>query len=122
MHRLFDTQLVRPGPGGMDIPQHQTLNDVPVVLTFQIKENSAYIAYKYGVNVDWSEDNAFPTTGLNNGDNFTLVSFDNLGFETSQNASSLIQPIFFFSTDAQNDSAIYSVNGTELCQELFPLN
>ena len=120
--QIIDTQLVRPGPGGMEIPPHQTLNNVPVVLTFQVTENSAYTAYKYGVNLDWSADNAFPTTGLNNGDNFTLVSFDNLGFETSQSSTSPIQNIFFFSTDAQNDSAIYSVNGTELCQELFPLN
>ena len=120
--QIIDTQLVRPGPGGMEIPPHQTLNNVPVVLTFQVTENSAYTAYKYGVNLDWSADNAFPTTGLNNGDNFTLVSFDNLGFETSQSSTSPIQNIFFFSTDAENDSAIYSVNGTELCQELFPLN
>jgi len=120
--QIINTQMVRPGPGGMEIPPHQTLNDVPVVLTFQVTENSAYTAYKYGVNVDWSADNAFPTTGLNNGDSFTLVSFDNLGFETSQSSTSPIQNIFFFSTDAQNDSAIYSVNGTELCQELFPLN
>ena len=120
--QIINTQLVAPGPSGTELPPHQTLSDVPVVLTFGVTENSAYTAYKYGVYVDWSEDNAFPTTGLNNGDNFTLVSFDRLGFETSQSPTSPVQNVFFFSTDSQNDSAVYSVNGTVLCQEFFPLN
>jgi cell division septation protein DedD len=88
---------------------------------FEVTKNSAYTAYKYGVNVDWSEDNAFPTTGLNNGDSFSLVSADSLSFAIIQNAV-FSTPSSFFPTDAANDSAIYSVNGTEFCQELFPLN
>ncbi len=119
--QIINCQLTAGGPNTPPLPPHQTLSNVPVTLMFQITENSAYTAYKYGVNVDWSADNAFPTTGLNNGDSFSLVSADSLGFTIIQNAIAST-PVSFFPTDAKNDSAIYSINGTEICQELFPLN
>jgi hypothetical protein len=119
--QIINCQLTPGGPNTPAPPPHQTLSNVPVTLMFQVTENSAYIAYKYGVNVDWSADNAFPTTGLNNGDSFSLVSADSLGFGIIQNAVASTA-VSFFPTDAENDSAIYSINGTEICQELFPLN
>ncbi len=66
---------------------------------FQVTENSAYTAYKYGVNVDWSADNAFPTTGLNNGDSFSLVSADSLGFGITTKCRRF-NGVSFFPTDA----------------------
>jgi hypothetical protein len=119
--QIINCQLTAAGPNTPTLPPHQTLSNVPITLMFQVTENSAYTAYKYGVNVDWSADTAFPTTGLNNGDSFSLVTADSLGFGITQDA--VAQPfVSFFSTDANNDSAIYSVNGTEVCQEIFPLN
>ena len=119
--QIINCQLTAAGPNTPTLPQHQTLSNVPITLMFQVTENSAYTAYKYGVNVDWSADTAFPTTGLNNGDSFSLVSADSLGCGITQDA--VAQPsVSFFSADANNDSAIYSINGTEVCQEIFPLN
>ncbi len=119
--QIINCQLTAAGPNTPTLPSHQTLSNVPITLMFQVTENSAYTAYKYGVNVDWSADTAFPTTGLNNGDSFSLVTADSLGFGITQDA--IAQPfVSFFSTDANNDSAIYSVNRTEVCQEIFPLN
>ncbi len=119
--QIINCQLTAAGPNTPTLPPHQTVSNVPITLMFQVTENSAYTAYKYGVNVDWSADTAFPTTGLNNGDSFSLVTADSLGFGITQDA--VAQPfVSFFSTNANKDSAIYSVNGTEVCQEIFPSN
>lgn len=105
-------------------PQNQTLN-VPVVLMFQVTHDTAHTEYKYGVDIDWSIRKDFPATfeinhvvysALQNGDNFSLIAQDYLSFY-GPNAA-----VKSFSTDAKNDSAIYLVNGTELCRELFTTN
>lgn len=104
---------------------------VPVVMMFQITHDTAQTEIKYGLDVNWSAVQAFPTASytpnnpnppvlgaLMTGDNFSLVAQDRLDFSYGGSSNSVAT----FSSDAQNDSAIYVVNGTELCRELFPTN
>ena len=98
--------------------QNQTLINMPVVFMFQITHDAAHTQYKYGVYIDWSIMKAFPNWGgLKSGDSFCLVADDYLQF-LYNNTKADDQ----FSSDANNDSAIYRVNGIEVCRELFPVN
>ena len=98
--------------------QNQTVINVPVVFMFQITHDAAHTQYKYGVNIDLSAGEAFPNWGgLQSGDSYSLVADDYLQFLYNNTASQS-----YFSSDASNDSAIYLVNGAELCREILPLN
>jgi hypothetical protein len=102
---------------------------VPVTMMFEITHDVAQTEVKYGLDVNWSAVKDFPTSFENpndpnplsnqtlaTGDNFSLVAQDRLDFSSGTGFA----PTAIFTTDAQNDSAIYVVNGTELCRELFP--
>jgi hypothetical protein len=112
---------------------------VPVVLMFEVTHDTAQTDIKYGVSVDWSSTKAFPTATQNNsnpnatllvpnalktGDNFSLVAADRLSFAYGKSAGANTSYTYgtTFTTDPENDSAIYLVNGTQLCRELFPTN
>jgi len=93
---------------------------VPTVLTFQITHNVNDTEYKYGANIDWSAAKAFPTTpSLTNGENYCLVAQDLLSFSYSTTQGGKVTSMSTFSTDANNDSAIYSLNRTDMCKELL---
>jgi len=109
------------GPGNT-LPPHQTLSNVPVVLMFQVIHDVYHTQYKYGVSINWSINKAFPAAGLQNGASYCLDAQDVLGFNTKSSNSTNSNPVFTFSSDTNNDSAIYTVNGTVLCRELFPTN
>jgi hypothetical protein len=109
---------------------------VPVVLMFQVTHDVVQTNIKYGVSVDWSANKAFPTGIVNadngtfvsnvlkTGDNFSLVAADRLSFAYGRaaGANTSYTQATTFTTDPENDSAIYLVNGTQLCREVFPLN
>ena len=98
--------------------QNQTIMNVPVVFMFQITHDVAHTQYKYGVDIALSAAKAFPNWGsLQSGDSYSLVADDYLQFLYNNTTSQS-----YFSSDANNDSAIYLVNSTELCREIFPLN
>ncbi len=113
---------------------------VPVVLMFEVTHDTAQTDIKYGVSIDWSATRAFPTSILNNndnssqpplipnalktGDNFSLIAADRLSFAYGkfEGANTTYTYGTTFTTDPENDSAIYLVNGTQLCREVFPTN
>ena len=98
--------------------QNQTVINVPVVFMFQITHDVAHTQYTYGVSIDLSAEKAFPNWGsLQSGDSYSLVADDYLQFLYNNTPSQS-----YFSSDGNNDSAIYLVNGPELCREIFPLN
>ncbi len=93
---------------------------VPTVLTFQITHNATDTEYKYGANIDWSTVKAFPTmNSLTTGQNYSMVAQDLLSFSYSGGPGTVVTQIKAFSTDRNNDSAIYFLNGTEMCRELL---
>jgi hypothetical protein len=107
---------------------------VPVVMMFTITHDTAQTEIKYGLDVNWSAVQAFPTAAefpnnpnpfspgaLKTGDNFSLVAQDRLDFGYTA-PGGMSSTVATFSTDSANDSAIYVVNGTELCRELFATN
>ncbi len=107
---------------------------VPVVMMFTITHDTAQTEIKYGLDVNWSAVQAFPTAteypnnpnpfspgALKTGDNFSLVAQDRLSFGYTA-PGGMTSTVATFSTDSGNDSAIYVVNGTELCRELFATN
>ncbi len=123
-------------PNTQNILSAQNSTSVSVVLMFQITHDTAQTKIKYGVDIDWSATKNFPTAMekpdnppidplvyniLQPGDNYSLVAQDSLSFSygSSHNASTYAGT---FSSDAQNDSAIFTVNGTQVCRELFPTN
>ena len=98
--------------------QNQTVVNVPVVFMFQITHDVAHTQYKYGININLSAGKAFPNWGnLQSGDSYSLVADAYLQFLYNNTTSQS-----YFSSNANNDSAIYQVNSTELCREIFPLN
>jgi hypothetical protein len=119
-------------------PQQETGNvssvPIPVVLMFEVTHDAVQTQIKYGVDIDWSAVKAFPNAienlknpdlpflgapALQNGDNFSLVAADRLLFGYGlPNGTSQYQTTF--STDQENDSAIYLVGGVQLCKEQFP--
>lgn len=99
---------------------------VPTVLTFQVTHNATATEYKYGASVDWSEAKAFPTMSysgtpaLTSGQEYCLVAQDLLSFSYAASPDSYVMTqIKTFSTDANNDSAIYVLDGHEMCREQF---
>lgn len=117
--------------------ESQNSSTIPVILMFEITHDTLQTEIKYGVDIDWSALKAFPTATelavgpinqnpltyniLKTGDNYSLVAQDNLAFSygSSHSASTYLG---VFSSDPQNDSAIFIANGTQVCRELFPTN
>jgi hypothetical protein len=96
----------------------ETQTPVPTVLTFQVTHKATDTEYKYGANIDWSGAKAFPTMpSLTTGQNFSLVAQDLLSYSYSTEPGGKVTSLSTFSTNANNDSAIYFLNGTEVCRE-----
>ena len=101
-------------------PPNETQTSVPTVLTFQVTHNATATEYKYGASVDWNADKNFPTSpSLTTGENYSLVAQDLLSFSFSAVPGDHMTQIEQFSTDPNNDSAIYFLNGQEMCTELM---
>ena len=97
----------------INAPLRQTSSDeqevpAPTLLTFQVTHNATDTEYKYGASVNWSADKDFPTSSpLTTGENYSLVAQDLLSFSYSTSEGGNMIQIKSFSTDANNDSAIY---------------
>jgi hypothetical protein len=135
---LMSNLSLPPTSPGVQQNANSSNDIVPVVLMFQVTHDTVQTEIKYGVSVDWSNSNAFPTAtikstnlpnppslipgALKDGDNFSLVAADRLsfGYGRANGANTTYTYATTFTTDSQNDSAIYLVNGTQLCRELFP--
>lgn len=99
---------------------------VPTVLSFQVTHNLSYTGYKYGVQANWSATKAFPVTmpgdpqwRMRTGAPFSLVSEDTVWLATQDQNGSQSALSEEFTTDSGNDTAIYRLDGTILCQEFF---
>ncbi len=89
------------------------------MLTFQVTHNTTATEYKYGASVDWSADKNFTTaTPMTTGESYSLVAQDLLTFSYSSTNGGQVTQISAFSTDPNNDSAIYYLNSQEICREL----
>jgi hypothetical protein len=96
----------------------QTEMPAPTVLSFQITHNATATEYKYGASIDWSGAKDFPTSAhMVQGQDYSLVASDLLMFNYGMNSTEVKQ----FSTDANNDTAIYLVNGQVMCREFFTM-
>lgn len=92
---------------------------VSAVFSFTVTHNLTSTEYKYGANIDWSSSKSFPTSvPMTNGENYSLVAKDLLMFYVGGTNGEVKQ----FSTDAANDTALYSMNNQTLCRELFTTN
>jgi hypothetical protein len=98
---------------------------VPVILKFQMIHNITKNVWKYGVDIDWSTVKDFPCGGiLSTGDNFSLIARDTVefGYTPDVYSESTDIPILNFSTNAENDTAIFSIAGVEYGREYFTRN
>ncbi len=96
-----------------------TANLIPAVLSFTVTHNLSSTEYKYGANVDWSSVKSFPTSvPMKSGDNYNLVAKDLLMFYVGGTNGEFKQ----FTTDAANDTAVYSLGNQTLCREFFTRN
>jgi hypothetical protein len=91
--------------------------ELPVVFMFQVRHNATRTQYKYGEDIDWSKNKAFPTASpMATGANFTIVAATRMSFRYGMYGHTVKQ----FSTDAGNSSGIFRYNNTELGQLKVP--
>lgn len=105
--------------GSSGYQSNVTQDPVSATFSFTVTHNLTATEYKYGANVNWSSSKSFPTSiPMKSGDHYSLVARDLLMFYVGGTNGEIKQ----FSTDAGNDTAIYSMNNNTLCKELFTTN
>ena len=88
--------------------------DIQVSYNFEVRHMINETKYKFGVDVNWTGYEDFPTElNMNFGDDYFLVANDRL-FVGSGNYA-----IATFSSNAEKDTAIFKVGNEEICRQYF---
>ncbi len=116
----YDNRTLKESIAEFDVAMNATIGTnttrchIPILLSFQIIHNVTATVYKYGMDIDWSDCKAFPTTiPLQTGDDFTLIANDLVTVANGE------WQIGHFTTDPQNRTAMFIQDGVELGREYF---
>ncbi len=117
---LYNGSLVNQSIAEFDIVVNATIgnsthtHDTQVIYKFEVRHMINETRYKFGVDVNWTDYEDFPTyLNMNPGDEYVLVAYDRLGvaFGASQ--------INTFFSNAENDTAIFKSGNEEICRQYF---
>jgi hypothetical protein len=88
--------------------------DIQVIYNFEVKHMINETKYKFGVEVNWTGYEDFPTElNMNFGDDYFLVANDRLFVGFGNFA------IGTFNSNAENDTAIFKSGNEEICRQYF---
>jgi len=117
---LYNGSMINQSIAKFDIIVNATIgnsthtHDTQVIYKFEVRHMINETRYKFGVDVNWTGYENFPTElNMNNGDEYLLVAFDRLGV-----AYGASQISTFFS-NAENETAIFKAGDEELCRQYF---
>jgi len=117
---LYGGSMVTQSIAEFDINVNATIgnythtHDILVVYKFEVKHMINETTYKFGVDINWTGYEDFPTElNMNSGDEYLLVASDRLsvGIETFG--------INTFYSNAENDTAIFKFDDEEICRQYF---
>jgi hypothetical protein len=117
---LYEGNMVTQSIAEFDIIVNATIgnstytHDTQVIYKFEVKHMINETRYKFGVDIDWTGYEDFPTElNMNIGDEYFLVASDRLSVHIETFA------INTFSSNAENDTAIFKNNDEEICRQYF---
>ncbi|MFX0037078.1 MAG: hypothetical protein ACFE9I_15715 [Candidatus Hermodarchaeota archaeon] len=91
--------------------------DVPVIYKFEVRHMINQTSYKYGIDIDWSGLEGFPTDlTMNYGDDYVLVGNDRLHVGGKGTMDFVLST---FSCNPENDTATFTYDNEFICQEHF---
>ncbi|MHA2344054.1 MAG: hypothetical protein ACXADW_19500 [Candidatus Hodarchaeales archaeon] len=91
--------------------------DIQVIYKFEVRHTINETRYKYGIDLDWTGFEDFPTDlNMNYGDDYFLVAMDRLGVSGADDSEFYLAT---FSCNPENDTAIFSHKGEEICRQHF---
>ena len=89
-------------------------HDLQVVYKFEVRHTINETRYKFGVEINWTGYEEFPTElNMNLGDEYFLVASDRLSVRIETFA------INTFYSNAENDTAIFKFDDEEICRQYF---
>ena len=89
-------------------------HNIQVIYKFEVKHMINETRYKFGVDIDWTGYEDFPTElNMNSGDEYLLVANDRLGVRFGD-----LETGTFYS-NAENDTAIFIFEDEEICRQYF---
>ena len=117
---LYNGSMVTQSIANFDIIVNATLgntthaHDTQVIYKFEVRHMINETRYKFGVDVNWTSYEDFPTElNMNFGDEYYLVAKDRLGVGIGT------FPINTFYSNAENDTAIFKFGDEEICRQYF---
>jgi len=92
-------------------------HDIQVIYKFEVRHMINQTRYKYGIDIDWTDFEDFPTElDMNYGDDYLLVANDRLNVGGTEESEFVLST---FSCNPENDTAIFSYNNEEICRQHF---
>jgi hypothetical protein len=117
---LYEGNMVNQSIAEFDIVVNATIgntthtHDTQVIYKFEVRHMINETKYKFGVDINWTGYEDFPTElNMNNGDEYLLVAFDRLGVAFGP------LNIGTFYSNAENDTAIFKAGDEEICRQYF---
>ncbi|MEE9376889.1 MAG: hypothetical protein V3V33_02515 [Candidatus Lokiarchaeia archaeon] len=117
---LYGGNMVTQSVAEFDIIVNATIgntthtHDIQVIYKFEVRHMINETRYKFGVDIDWTGIEDFPTElNMNSGDEYLLVANDRLGVGIDK------FPINTFYSNAENDTAIFKFEDEEICRQYF---
>ena len=117
---LYGGSMVTQSIAEFDINVNATIgnsthtHDILVVYKFEVKHMINETTYKFGVDINWTGYEDFPTElNMNSGDEYLLVANDRLSVRIETFG------INTFYSNAENDTAIFKFEDEEICRQYF---
>jgi hypothetical protein len=117
---LYEGSMVTQSIAEFDIIVNATIgnsthaHDLQVVYKFEVRHMINETRYKFGVDINWTGYEDFPTElNMNPGDEYFLVASDRLSVHIET------IPINTFYSNAENDTAIFKFEDEEICRQYF---